>query len=215
MTATARQSSPVRASAGHVPGRAPGTATRVARALATALVCGGLSAPGSGTESPALQSLPSLSVAPYLGTWYQVAWFPNRFQAQCLADTTATYRQRADGGLDVLNRCRTARGGIDEATGLARPVGRFSEGQLEPAQLEVSFLPAWLRWTGLGWGRYWVIDLAPDGRYAVVSEPSRQYLWVLSRSPVLAAADADAIRQRLGGSGFDLTRWQDHPHRAP
>jgi apolipoprotein D and lipocalin family protein len=168
-------------------------------------------AAGQGATPP-LQSLPALDVEPYLGTWYQVALFPNRFQRHCVADTTATYRARPDGRLDVLNRCRTDDGRFDEAQGVARPVGRLQDGRLEPAQLQVSFLPAWLRWTGVGWGDYWVVRRAEDGRYAVVSEPSRRYLWVLSRTPGLAAADEAVIRDSLRVQGFDLSAWQAHPH---
>jgi apolipoprotein D and lipocalin family protein len=162
-----------------------------------------------------LQSLPALEVLPYMGTWYQVAWFPNRFQRQCVSDTSATYRQRPDDAVEVLNRCRTAEDRFDEALGLARPTGRLQGSRLEPAQLEVSFLPAWLRWLPVGWGRYWVIQLADDGRYAVISEPTREYLWVLARQPVLTPADETAIRSRLAQQGFgDLSRWQAHPHTA-
>lgn len=162
-------------------------------------------------EPPPLAPLPSLDVPAYMGTWYQVAWFPNRFQQQCVSDTTATYRRVAE-GVAVVNRCRTADGRIDSASGFARPSGAAIRGDtLAPARLEVSFLPAWLRWLP-AWGDYWVIRLADDGRYAVVSEGSRRYLWVLSRTPGLAAADETEIRSFLGEQGFDLTRWQVHPH---
>jgi apolipoprotein D and lipocalin family protein len=76
-----------------------------------------------------------------------------------------------DGTVEVVNRCRTADGEPDSVTGVARPpsgMARIEAGQLKPARLEVSFLPAW--------GAYWVVDLAPDGRYAIVSEGSREYL---------------------------------------
>jgi apolipoprotein D and lipocalin family protein len=87
---------------------------------------------------------------------------------------------------------------------------------LTPAQLEVSFLPSWLRWLPVGWGRYWVIQLAEDGRYAVISEPTREYLWILSRTPRLEAADEATIRARLREQGFaDLTRLEMHRHAAP
>ncbi len=167
---------------------------------------------GSAVSAP-LQSLPSLEVPPYMGTWYQVALFPNVFQRQCVSDTTATYRQLPDGTVEVLNRCRTAEGRTDEATGRARPTGTLSGSTLAPAQLKVSFLPAWLRWLPVGWGAYWVIQLADDGRYAVISEPSRQYLWILSRQPRLASADEAAIRARLAQQGFsDLSKLQMHRH---
>lgn len=181
----------------------------------------GLVAPGLTHAAPAhatgfapLQALSSLEVPPYMGIWYQVALFPNRFQAQCVSDTTATYRQLPDGSVEVANRCRTADGRLDEAIGRARPIGVLRGTSLAPAQLEVSFLPEWIRWLPVGWGSYWVIQLAPDGRYAVVSEPSRQYLWVLSRTPRLTPEDETAIRSRLIEQGFAaaLVRWQAHPH---
>jgi apolipoprotein D and lipocalin family protein len=165
-----------------------------------------------------LQALPSLEVAPYMGIWYQVLWSPNRFQKQCVADTAATYRNLGNGSVEVTNRCRTADGSIDTVVGLARPpagVSRIDAGKLVPARLEVSFLPAWLRWTGIGWGAYWVIDLAPDGRYAIVSEASREYLWVLARKPALTSEDDKAIRSKLQALEFDLSALKTHPHSAP
>lgn len=159
-----------------------------------------------------VNAITSLDVPSYMGTWYQVAWFPNRFQKQCVSDTSASYRQRPDGNVEVLNRCKTADGKFDEAKGLARPAGSKLEGKLlKPAQLEVSFLPAALRWLPI-WGNYWVLQLADDGRYAVIGEPSREYLWVLSRSPQLASADETQIRSFLTGLGYDLGRWQPHSH---
>jgi len=166
-----------------------------------------------GAASPLpLASLPALQITPYLGTWYQVAWFPNRFQKQCVSDTRATYRLLDDGRVEGPNRGTRADGRSDEALGIARPTGRIEGDLLKPAQLEVSFLPAALRWLPLGWGRYWVIDLAPDGRYALVSEPNREYLWVLARQPRLTPEDDAAIRATRTRLGFDLTRLEMHPH---
>lgn len=167
-------------------------------------------------EPPPAVALPGLNVAPYLGTWYQVALFPNRFQAQCVSDTVAQYTSLPDGNLQVVNRCRNAKGELESVTGLARPDGAtLAAGVLSPAQLEVSFLPVWLRWLPIGWGRYWVVALADDGRYAVVSEPTREYLWVLSRQPRLAPADDVAVRQWLRDHGYDLNRLQPHTQLAP
>lgn len=173
--------------------------------------------PGAGSAAPPapLAALSALALTPYLGTWYQVAWFPNRFQKQCVSDTTAQYSALPDGSIRVINRCRLADGRWDEAVGQAQPVGQRDGDLLKPAQLRVSFLPAALRWLPVGWGAYWVIQLAEDGRYAVVSEPSRQYLWVLSRTPVLLPADESAIRSRLAEQGFaQALAWQSHPHGA-
>jgi apolipoprotein D and lipocalin family protein len=177
--------------------------------IAFTAVCGASQA----AEPAPLQSLPALDVAGYMGTWYQVALFPNWFQRQCVSDTSATYSSRPDGSVNVLNRCRLADGRWDEAQGLARPVGALAPGTLSPARLEVSFLPSFLRWMPVGWGSYWVIQRPEDGRYAVISEPSRKYLWVLSRQPRLSAEDEVAIRTQLQAQGFqDLSAWSAHPH---
>ena len=183
-------------------------------AVSTALLPGNTSAqntPPSGQPAP-LTAIPSLDVATYLGTWYQVALYPNFFQKQCVSDTTATYRQRPDGAINVVNRCKDKAGQWDEAVGLARPTGSLKDGQLSPAQLQVSFLPTWLRWLPVGWGDYWVIALAENQRYAVISEASRDYLWILSRTPRLLPADEQRIRDLLIEKGFDLARLQQHSH---
>ena len=188
----------------------------IPQSLTAGLLALALTAPAHAADAtsaaPPLQPLPSLDVPAYMGTWYQVAWFPNRFQKQCVSDTQAIYRQRDDGRIAVLNRCRLADGRFDDADGIARPAGSTLRDQrLSPATLEVSFLPALLRWIP-AWGSYWVVALADDGRYAVVSEPQRQYLWVLARAPRLSAEDEATIRSLLTRQGFELSRWQAHPH---
>ena len=182
--------------------------------LATTLYCGvGITADAPpNTTAPAVSAIAKLNVPNYLGSWYQVAWFPNSFQKQCVSDTVAIYSQRPDGNVTVQNRCKRADGSIDDATGFARPAGATLNGDiLSPAKLEVSFLPSWLRWVP-AWGSYWVIEMAADGRYAVVSEPTREYLWVLARAPKLSAEDEVGIRARLAELGYDLSRWQAHSH---
>jgi apolipoprotein D and lipocalin family protein len=159
--------------------------------------------------APAAEPLPTLDVEHYMGTWHQVAHYPNRFQQQCMRDTTATYRLIGPDAIEVTNRCTTADGTDDSVVGLARPRGATLQGgQLTPASLEVSFLPAWLRWLPIGWGSYDVISLSADERVAIVSEPSKQYLWVLARDRTLNDERWQAVTAFLGQSGFDLQRLQ-------
>jgi apolipoprotein D and lipocalin family protein len=177
----------------------------------------GPSLAASGTSGPAaeLQPLPRLQIRAYLGTWYQVALYPNFFQRRCVSDTTAAYADPGDGTLTVRNRCRRADGDWDEVVGIARPtpgVARVIDGHLAPARLQVRFAPDWLAWLPWVWGRYWVVELADDGRFAIVGEPDREYLWVLSRTPTLPDADRSAIRSALSRHGFDLDRVEWHPH---
>ena len=151
--------------------------------------------------SAPLQTIERLDVARYIGTWYEIAKYPNRFQRQCATDTQAQYRPREDGQLDVINRCRQASGERIEAVGRARQTGAA-----DSPKLEVRFAPAWLSWLPMVWGNYWVIDLDPAYQLVAVSEPSREYLWVLSRTPTVDAAAYQALLARLQAQGFDLSK---------
>lgn len=114
----------------------------------------------------------------------------------------ATYTLLGDGEIEVVNRCRTANGQLSSATGRARLAS-----QAGPAsKLQVRFAPAFLSFLPMVWGDYWIIDLAPDYSYAVVGEPERKYLWILSRTAVLPEATYQAIVSRLGPLGFDVAR---------
>jgi apolipoprotein D and lipocalin family protein len=150
-----------------------------------------------------LVPIDSLDVPRYLGAWYEIAKYPNRFQKQCEGYTTAHYSLLPDRSLQVVNRCRRADGRFVEAVGVARQPGRF-----DSPKLEVRFAPRWLSALPMVWGDYWVIDLDPDYRLAAVSEPKREYLWILSRTPTVPRQAYAALLARLERQGFDLDRLQ-------
>ncbi|QWE10929.1 lipocalin family protein [Polynucleobacter sp. es-EL-1] len=157
----------------------------------------------SAQESAAIpvKTIPSLDVPRYLGTWYEIAKFPNWFQKKCVSNTKAVYSLKDDGKLKVLNSCKTASGEVSEAEGTARQMGAS-----DSPKLEVRFAPDWLSFLPLVWGDYWVIDLDSQYQVAVVSDPRREYLWVLSRSPQLDAAVYDALLKRLQDQQFDIRK---------
>ena len=136
----------------------------------------------------------------YAGDWFEIARFPNRFQRQCVGDVRASYARRADGRLDVVNRCRTA-DGQTEARGVARIVDERTF-----ARLKVRFAPAWLSFLPLVWGDYWIIGLAPDYSWAVVGDPGRDYLWILARVPHLDDQSTARARAAARDNGFDVER---------
>jgi apolipoprotein D and lipocalin family protein len=143
-------------------------------------------------------SVPALDISRYAGQWYEIARLPMSFQDECIGDITAAYTLRDDALIGVRNACRTAEGGTSVAEGLARPV----EGH--PGRLEVRFAPNWLSWLPLVWADYWVIDLDPGYTWAVVGEPDREYLWILSREPAMDRALFEQIKARAVAMGYDL-----------
>ncbi|MFC0253645.1 lipocalin family protein [Massilia consociata] len=175
-----------------------GTALLAALALLTPDVRATSPAPaGAGP----LATIPALDLKRYMGTWYEIAKFPNEFQEKCIGYTTATYSLREDGRVEVVNRCRLADGGTDNAAGVARQLG----GPASP-KLKVRFAPAIVSFLPMVWGDYWVIDLDPDYRLAAVSEPKREYLWILSRTPQVDPAAYGALLGRLAAQGLDMKR---------
>ena len=140
-----------------------------------------------------VQAVRGFELDRYLGTWYEIARYPNRFQKDCVA-TTATYTLRPDGRVTVVNRCRskTLDGKPKEAKGVAWVVDPSSN-----AKLKVRFF-----WPFSG--DYWIIDLGTEYEYAVVGHPKRSYLWILSRTPKLDKAVYQGILERITAQGYDL-----------
>lgn len=145
-----------------------------------------------------VKTISSLDVPRYLGTWYEIAKFPNWFQKKCVSNTQAVYSLRPDGNLKVLNSCKMADGEVSQAEGTARQIG-----PKDSPKLEVRFAPAWLGFLPMVWGDYWVIDLDPQYQVAAVSDPKREYLWVLSRTPELDKKTYDELLARLQSQRFD------------
>lgn len=172
------------------------------------LALGAFSAGGAMASDPpgALATIPSLDVPRYMGTWYEIAKYPNRFQKKCISNTRADYSAQADGKVRVLNRCTTKEGDVSAAIGEARQIGASTS-----PKLEVRFAPAWLSFIPLVWGNYWVIDLDPAYQLVAVSEPKREYLWVLSRTPEVNAKTYDELLARLEKKGFDLGKLERTP----
>jgi apolipoprotein D and lipocalin family protein len=130
-------------------------------------------------------------VARYMGTWYEVAHLPNRFE-QGLDRVTATYSLQDDGSVKVVNRgYDTARGEWRDITGHAKFVGAN-----DVAALKVSFF-------GPFYGGYNVVDLDPGYRHALVVGPNRSYLWILSREPAPPAEVIERLTRKAAELGFD------------
>jgi len=174
---------------------APGLWRQRFALIVAALVLG---AAGPARPSPPLPVVGRLDLDRYVGTWHEIARYPNFFQRNCVRDVTANYARNADGTIRVVNACRTQDGELISAQGVARVVA--------PAKLEVRFAPAWLAWLPWVWGDYWVIELDPNYSYAVVGTPSREYVWILARDPQMDDATFARIASGLADLGFDAVR---------
>ena len=149
------------------------------------------SASAESTTRPPLRTVDTLDISRYSGTWYEIARYSNRFQRDCHSDTTAVYTLRKDGKVQVVNSCRQKDGKTKTARGTAKIADKTTN-----AKLRVTFF-----WPF--YGDYWVIGLDSDYRYAIVGEPKRKYLWILSRTPEMDEATYHAIVEQIREAGYD------------
>ena len=97
-----------------------------------------------------LEVVPTVDLSRYVGTWYEIARLPNRFQNKCAGDVTATYALLDNGEISVINRCRTFDGETTQAEGRARRAGEDQPN----TKLKVRFAPAFLSFLPFVWWIY-------------------------------------------------------------
>jgi apolipoprotein D and lipocalin family protein len=151
----------------------------------------------SGCDRERLDVAPEVDLNQFQGKWHEVAHIPRPAQNDC-SGTTATYTMQADGKLTFVHECTLSNGGYHGSTAIAK----VSSAQT-PAKLEVDF--------GGYIGEYWILEVAPDYRYAVVGHPSRDYLWVLSRTKTMDPKDLEAALAHARQQNFDTGRLEYTP----
>ena len=147
-----------------------------------------------------LDTVKYVNLEEYLGKWYEIASFPQKFQKGCTY-TTAHYTLNDDDTITVKNSC-IANGKEKIALGTAKVTDKNSN-----AKLEVQF-----QWPFSG--KYWILDLAPDYSYALIGHPNRKYLWILSRKPWM---EMDVYKKLLiisDRKGFDISKLKITPQKS-
>jgi apolipoprotein D and lipocalin family protein len=141
-----------------------------------------------------LGTVAHLDLNRYVGKWYEIARYPNRYEKKCAGEVTAEYSIEPSGNIGVTNSCMMSDGKPEVSRGWAKIEDRNSN-----AKFAVTFF-----WP-FYW-KYWVIDLDPNYEYAVVGEPSREYLWILSRNPKMPDEVYNAIVARLHSQEYDSAK---------
>jgi apolipoprotein D and lipocalin family protein len=142
-------------------------------------------------SEPPLETVRHVDLNRYVGRWFEISRYPNRFERKCDHDVTAEYSIKKDGTVRVVNACISPTGKIKQSEGTAKIVDASTN-----AKLKVTFF-----WPF--YGNYWIIALGDEYEYAVVGEPSRDYLWILSRSPVMQDSVYQHILRQLTDKGYD------------
>jgi len=158
--------------------------------LSLAILAG---AAGCTTNAP-LDTVPAVDLARFQGQWFEIAHIPRPTQADCTA-TTATYTLTSPTAMTLVHQCY-----LGGPTGALRQVAANAvvTDSANTAKLSVDF--------GGFYGDYWIIDLGTTYEYAVVGHPSRDYLWLLARTPTVDDATLASMKQHAQDKGFDVGR---------
>lgn len=141
-----------------------------------------------------VQPVKPFEVERYLGKWYEIARLDHSFE-RGLSSVTADYTLRPEGGIRVINRgYSSAEQKWEQAEGKA-----FFVKDSDTGYLKVSFF-------GPFYGSYVIFELDQDYQYAFVSGPNRDYLWLLSRQPVISESLQQHFIDRARQNGFDVDK---------
>jgi len=144
--------------------------------------------------TPPMETVDRVDLKRYTGRWYEIARYPHRFEKGC-SSVTADYSLKDDGTISVLNQCILREYGdrAKKAQGRAKVIDTNTN-----AKLKVSFF-----WPF--YGAYWILKLDKDYQYAIIGEPSRKYVWILSRTPRIDNTLYEQLAEEIEKFGYDTT----------
>jgi apolipoprotein D and lipocalin family protein len=158
---------------------------------------------GFSSFAAAPETVASVDINRYLGTWYEIAAIPQFFQRKCVSDTKAEYEMARESELvRVINSCKTESGEIAVAEGRAKVIDKNTN-----AKLQVTFMKIF-DWVFIPGGHYWILDLAPDYSYAIVGHPRLRYGWILSRTPNMENDTLLTLEKKIRALGYDSCKFK-------
>ncbi len=144
--------------------------------------------------APGIRPVENFDVNRYLGKWYEIARLDHSFE-RGLEKVTAEYSLREDDGIRVINSGYSIKKGARKvAEGKAYFVSDKTKGHLK-----VSFF-------GPFYGSYVIFELDEEGyEYAFITSYNKNYLWLLSRKPVIDQALLDRFIAVASNHGFNTS----------
>lgn len=159
----------------------------------SALICMVLLFSACSSKNPPLQTVQKVDINRYLGTWYEIARYEHFFEKDC-KNVNANYSMLDEQTIKVVNRCTNMLTNEKKEA-----IGRAYATDDTNSKLKVSFFRPF-------YGDYWVMILDENYDYVVVGTPSREYLWILCRKPILDEKIKNEILQKLPTLGFDASK---------
>ena len=140
----------------------------------------------------------------FMGRWYVIASIPTRIERGA-HNATESYQLRADGSIDTI----------------------FTFNQNAPDGPVKTYHPRGFvvdRGSNAIWGMrfvwpikadYRIIYLDADYTQTVIGRTARDYVWIMSRTPVMSPPDYQRLREFVVSQGYDLGALQAVPQLPP
>ena len=151
-----------------------------------------LAACAASTEG--ISSVQGLDIPRYMGKWYEIARMPHSFERN-MDDVTADYTLNEDNTVRVVNRGKRD-GTFSQAEGIAKL--KYKDAYPVAGEFRVSFFRPF-------YGDYRIVELAPDYSSAIVTSSTKNYLWILSRTPQLSKETLEKYLAQIREWGFDVS----------
>ncbi|HST45255.1 MAG TPA: lipocalin family protein [Luteimonas sp.] len=154
---------------------------------------------GCASRSPVEAPPAPLALEALMGRWHVIAHVPN-FAERGHVASTVTYTPGADGRIDVLY---SAREGFDEPVETRRAVA-----EVEPG----SGNRLWkIRYYRVIPTRLRILEVAPDGAWALLQYPERDLAWIFARSPDVSGAQYRELEGRIAAHGVNTDKLRRVP----
>ncbi len=173
----------------------------MARGLRAGL-CAALLALGGCQSGPRLATVARVDLDRFMGDWYVLASIPIGAEKQSY-NGVESYRRNADGSIATTYTFRE--GGFDGKQKTYHPVG-FVRNTQTNAEWGMQFI----------WpikAEYLITYLADDYSTTIIGRSSRDYAWIMARSPTIPEADYAALTAVLAAQGYDLAKLRRVPQR--
>jgi apolipoprotein D and lipocalin family protein len=134
----------------------------------------------------------------FMGKWYEIAAYPIHHQPPCSC-TTSEFMGKPK-HLVIRNSCYIKYGNKlkhHTETAKAVPIPKTLN-----SHLDVEF----------HWpldADFWIVYVDPSYQYAAISVPNKQFLWILSRTPVMNPLAYERLVVKLAFLGFDISKLKE------
>lgn len=145
------------------------------------------------SSNASLATVGEVDINRYAGRWFEVVRLPQFFERDC-ACVTASYEKAPD-FIRVVNTCLDT---VSNKQRTSKGKAFVAEGS-NNSRLKVQFFFPFR-------GDYFIIDLDSNYQWAMVGAPSRESLWILSRSPILADTTLTQLLDKASALGFDVSQ---------